>query len=235
MCDAITHRGPDDSGVWTDETGGSRSATAASPSSTSRPRATSRWRRRAGRYVIAFNGEVYNHLAAAPSTVRRVWRGHSDTETMLAAIERWGVEAAVRRFVGMFAFALWDREREEVTLVRDRLGIKPLYYGFGAGGAPLRLRAERLPRPPRLQRGGGPRRAPPPPPLQQHPRTAHGLPRCVQGAAGDDAPLPRSTPGGDGGDDVLVRRRGRGRGAGSPVQREPEEAVDDWRPCSAMP
>jgi len=87
-----------------------------------------------GRYVIAFNGEIYNHLelrydleasGAAPA-----WRGHSDTETLLAALGAWGVEAAVKRCVGMFAFALWDREARTLTLARDRMGEKPLYYGW---------------------------------------------------------------------------------------------------------
>jgi len=102
-----------------------------------------------GRYVIAFNGEIYNHLElrrevedslssakeanAAANRPAIAWRGHSDTETLLATIEKCGVEEALRRTVGMFAFALWDRSTQKLTLARDRLGEKPLYYGCVRG------------------------------------------------------------------------------------------------------
>jgi len=86
------------------------------------------------RYVIVFNGEIYNHLelrkelelAGSPIA----WRGHSDTETLLAAVDRWGVETTLSKSVGMFAFALWDRRQRSLILARDRLGEKPLYYGW---------------------------------------------------------------------------------------------------------
>ena len=86
-----------------------------------------------GRYVIVFNGEIYNHLDLRAELTEKTWRGHSDTETLLAAFEFWGVEATLKKSVGMFAIALWDRETRLLTLARDRLGEKPLYYGWQKG------------------------------------------------------------------------------------------------------
>ena len=92
-----------------------------------------------GRYVIAFNGEIYNHvsirtelqeLGQAPT-----WRGHSDTETLLAGIEAWGLEATLKKSIGMFAIALWDRQTHSLMLARDRMGEKPLYYGWQGTGS----------------------------------------------------------------------------------------------------
>lgn len=86
-----------------------------------------------GRYVLVFNGEVYNHLELrrelADAGVAPVWRGHSDTETLLVGFATWGLEATLRRSVGMFALALWDRQNCSLSLARDRLGEKPLYFG----------------------------------------------------------------------------------------------------------
>jgi asparagine synthase (glutamine-hydrolysing) len=87
-----------------------------------------------GMHVIIYNGEIYNHLEIRNELERSgaslFWRGHSDTETLLAAIERWGIEAALGKTTGMFAFAVWDRNERTLTLARDRLGEKPLYYGW---------------------------------------------------------------------------------------------------------
>jgi asparagine synthase (glutamine-hydrolysing) len=86
-----------------------------------------------GRFVVAFNGEIYNHLelrAELEDIAGTHWRGHSDTETLLAGFDAWGIEATLRRAVGMFAFAVVDRQLRELTLARDRLGEKPLYYGW---------------------------------------------------------------------------------------------------------
>jgi asparagine synthase (glutamine-hydrolysing) len=91
---------------------------------------------RRGRYVIAFNGEIYNHLdcRAALAMTDGGWRGHSDTETLLAGFETWGIQGTVERCIGMFAFAVWDKQTRTLTLGRDRLGEKPLYYGWQGHG-----------------------------------------------------------------------------------------------------
>lgn len=129
MSDAIVHRGPDDSGVWVDAEAGISigfrrlSIVDLSPLGHQPMESESR------RLVMAFNGEVYNHrdLRRELESLGCRFRGHSDTEVILAAFERWGIAASVRRFVGMFAIAVWDRQQRELSLIRDRLGIKPLF------------------------------------------------------------------------------------------------------------
>jgi len=82
-----------------------------------------------GRYVIVFNGEIYNHLDLRKKIAAVTWRGHSDTETLLESIDLWGTKHTLEESVGMFAFAVWDRKERKLTLSRDRMGEKPLYYG----------------------------------------------------------------------------------------------------------
>jgi asparagine synthase (glutamine-hydrolysing) len=161
MLASLQHRGPDDSGSWVDEfvgvaLGHQRLAIQDLSPSGHQPMASA-----CGRYLVIFNGEIYNHLdlrvLLAHSNVMSlttpdlslpgrklyaggykpnlVWRGHSDTETLLAGIAAWGIEDTLNRCVGMFAFALWDRKTQTLTLARDRFGEKPLYYGWVGQGA----------------------------------------------------------------------------------------------------
>ncbi|MGA2072452.1 MAG: asparagine synthase (glutamine-hydrolyzing) [Terriglobia bacterium] len=132
MAGQLTHRGPDDSGLWVDaEAGialGFRRLAILDLSPAGRQPMTSS----DGRYVMVFNGEVYNFadMRAELEPLGHTFRGHSDTEVMLEAVSEWGLEAAVKKFVCKFAYALWDRRERVLHLVRDRLGIKPLYCGW---------------------------------------------------------------------------------------------------------
>lgn len=137
MTGALVHRGPDDGGYWFDEEAciglGHRRLSIVDLSPAGHQPMVSA----SGRWVVAYNGEIYNHLdlrldleAAGKAPA---WRGHSDTETLLAAVEAWGVAQALARCAGMFAFALWDRQERALWLARDRFGEKPLYYGWNRG------------------------------------------------------------------------------------------------------
>ncbi len=134
MAAQLSHRGPDDAGSWVDEhlglaLGHRRLAILELSPAGHQPMASD-----CSRFVLAYNGEIYNHLEMraelAAAGLESTWRGHSDTETLLAAISHWGLPGALARAVGMFAFALWDREQRCLHLVRDRFGEKPLYYGW---------------------------------------------------------------------------------------------------------
>jgi asparagine synthase (glutamine-hydrolysing) len=138
MSDALLHRGPDDSGIWLDE--GSRLALSHRRLSILdlSPLGHQPMKSACGRYVISFNGEIYNFFELREELDRavnqkHVWSGHSDTEVVLEAISRWGLTAALKRFEGMFAFAVWDRSQRMLHLARDRFGEKPLYYGLVDG------------------------------------------------------------------------------------------------------
>ena len=129
MAATLVHRGPDDAGQWAEPGAGVAfgfrrlAIIDLSPNGHQPMSSASR------RYTMVFNGEVFNHreLRRELAGMGATFRGHGDSEVILAAFERWGIEAAVKRFVGMFAIAVWDTQRQELTLIRDRLGIKPLF------------------------------------------------------------------------------------------------------------
>ena len=149
MADAIAYRGPDSHGYWTDPESGialghRRLAIVDLTAAGAQPMISA-----SSRYVLDFNGEIYNHAdlrtlledqGRAPA-----WRGYSDTETLLAGIEAWGVEETLEKTIGMFALALWDSHDQQLFLARDRMGEKPLYYGWqGQGTARAFLFASEL-------------------------------------------------------------------------------------------
>ena len=143
MSDALHHRGPDASGVWSDSECGvvlshQRLSIIDLSSAGAQPFVSP-----SRRYVLSYNGEIYNH-----SELRQLlqktghgceWRGNSDTETLAAAIDYWGIEGAVHRAIGMFAFAVWDRQTRKLSLCRDRAGEKPLYFGWTGSGPDRRV------------------------------------------------------------------------------------------------
>jgi len=133
MANAIQHRGPDDKGIWLDQAkeiglAHTRLSILDLSSAGHQPMHSL-----SDRYLIVFNGEIYNHAiirAELDSINARNWLGYSDTETLLAAIEQWGLELTLRKAKGMFALSLWDRQTQTLSLARDRMGEKPLYYGW---------------------------------------------------------------------------------------------------------
>ena len=131
MATKLAHRGPDDRGVFADaETGIAFGHTRLAIIDLS-PAGAQPMRSACGRCVLTYNGEVFNavDLRADLERAGRRFRGHSDTEVIVEGCAEWGVGATVERLIGMFAFALWDRRERRLYLVRDRLGIKPLYWG----------------------------------------------------------------------------------------------------------
>lgn len=137
MANALTHRGPDATGTWSDISAGiglahQRLSIVDLSALGNQPMVSE-----SARFVISYNGEVYNHidLRHELDKIRRIaWRGRSDTEVLVNAIDEWGVKTCLERINGMFAFAVWDRKERRLTLARDRMGEKPLYIGWVDGG-----------------------------------------------------------------------------------------------------
>jgi len=135
MTDSLRHRGPNGEGYWIDSRGqvafGHRRLSIIDLSQEGAQPMTSRNRL----FTISYNGEIYNFLELRRELEREgvAFRGRSDTEILLNAVETWGLSKSLEKVVGMFAFALWDERKQKLTLVRDRLGEKPLYYGWVNG------------------------------------------------------------------------------------------------------
>jgi asparagine synthase (glutamine-hydrolysing) len=133
MTERIRTRGPDDEGSWLDPAHGialghRRLSVVDLSEAGHQPMLSAD-----GRYVMVFNGEIYNHHEMRSQLAGEQWRGHSDTETLLAAISAWGLQACLEKAVGMFALAVWDRAQRTLSFARDRMGEKPLYFGWQSG------------------------------------------------------------------------------------------------------
>src|SRR5690606_19992800 len=136
MAAPLSHRGPDDEGVWIDASNGVALAHRRLSILDLSPAGHQPMLSGCERYVLAFNGEIYNHRELRRQLEYvgvNEWRGNSDTETLLAMFSRYGVEEPLQRAVGMFAIALWSKDEKALYLARDRFGEKPLYYGLLEG------------------------------------------------------------------------------------------------------
>ncbi len=233
MTNSLAHRGPDDEGIWIDEEAaiglGHRRLSIVDLS----PAGHQPMHSSSGRFLITFNGEIYNHTELRRELLdaghKVGWRGHSDTETLLAGFDFWGIKETLGRASGMFAFGLWDRKQRTLTLARDRLGEKPLYYGRQHGPQSPFLFASELKA------------------FRQHPEFDPEIDREAIGLLVRylDVPAPRSIylgisklpPGtlltlGEGGQDPVIEAYWSGaeiarNGASNPIALSPDQAADE--------
>ena len=138
MTNALYHRGPDDSGVWGDADSGIALGHRRLSIIDLSKEGHQPMHSKCGRYVMVFNGEIYNHkelrILLTDKGIENNWHGHSDTETLLAGFSLWGIKNTLHKIVGMFSIAVWDKKYKKLYLMRDRFGEKPLYYGWIGGG-----------------------------------------------------------------------------------------------------
>ncbi|HEX8639924.1 MAG TPA: asparagine synthase (glutamine-hydrolyzing) [Allosphingosinicella sp.] len=220
MAGELAHRGPDDEGLWMDARAGigfgHRRLSIVDLSPAGHQPMTSG----DGRWTITFNGEIYNHVelraeletgGGGPAPAGGGWRGHSDTETLLECISAWGLERTIARAAGMFALALWDAKERKLHLLRDRMGEKPLYYGWAGGRFVFASELEAIRRVPCFDNGLSPRAVALftrlgniPAPHSIFERVYKLQPGCILSAAPDELQAPSAEPPAVGG--RLVRR-----------------------------
>ena len=202
MAGIIVHRGPDDQGFLIDDSAGIGFAHRRLAIVDLSPQGHQPMESQCGRYVLSYNGEIYNHGQLRTELGNGVnWRGHSDTETLIEAIAAWGLESALQRSVGMFALSLWDRHERLLHLARDRFGEKPLYYGWSGSDFVFASELKAIRVHPRFDNAISQRalglfaaRTHVPAPLSIYERLFKLPPGCILTVARDAASSPRSEP-----------------------------------------
>ena len=220
MIRPLAHRGPDDEGVWVDAEAGVGLGHRRLAIVDLSPAGHEPMHSADGRFVLTFNGEIYNHpelrkaLGDEGAAPEGGWRGHSDTEVFLQGIVTWGLEETLRRSAGMFAFGLWDRRERTLSLVRDRFGEKPLYYGWAGKDFLFGSELKALRSHPRFEAAIDRRalrlfaaRTYIPAPLSIYRHVFKLPPGCILTVSPDAARRPLADPPEEGGDGALTLKR----------------------------
>ena len=230
MTTSLRHRGPDDEGIWTDAEAGislghRRLAVIDLSAAGHQPMVSP-----SGRYVLSYNGEIYNHRALRAELEAegaREWRGHSDTETLIEAIAAWGLKRTLGECVGMFALALWDREARMLSLARDRFGEKPLYYGWVGGDFVFASELKAIRAHPEFDCGDRPWRARPVRRARLRSGAALDLPRHLQARSRRrSSPSPGTGDAGRASIGPIAKRWSRPRRPASPTRAGAIEALE---------